>query len=500
MKSWVSWSIALILLTSVHNLSGANGTTIDEIIQGSQQLLINGQYNQAVGLLENEIANRSSSSAEPEVQVEIMRLRGLLGDTYMGLYQNEKAIEQYDEIIKINPNFAFAFFMKGKTLARMPDRTIEALNAYGESERLGNTEPELYSGLAWCYKNLTEEGNLNEQLQKQYIGSSIYYYEKAIVGNPNNLPAIGNLADLQFNIGNFEEAIKYYESYTEQTSGSPPLLARMGDAYVRIGKLSEAIEILNEARAALPDINELTNIIDKNAVIDAAIRIHMHLGQTLTLQKKYHEAKKELEQLLALIDSGDLQVMTNEISMFKKKAQTTLNFFTHEPGFKTFNSQGHEKAGELNFSFDYPNGWVAKESSRANTLQVFWEYPSTYCDSIAIIVPPGQDRDKKAVTHERFKLLFENPKFTGTPHGTFALQKNLLKDYKYPAGFVDYFKQSSGKDKKGQFSVRKYMIYLGNQMIWVVFNFYPDEGIDKFKESATWMEEIIDSLEFKKSD
>jgi len=186
--------------------------------------------------------------------------------------------------------------------------------------------------------------------------------------------------------------------------------------------------------------------------------------------------------------------------MFKKKAQTTLNFFTHEPGFKTFNSQGHEKAGELNFSFDYPNGWVAKESSRANTLQVFWEYPSTYCDSIAIIVPPGQDRDKKAVTHERFKLLFENPKFTGTPHGTFALQKNLLKDYKYPAGFVDYFKQSSGKDKKGQFSVRKYMIYLGNQMIWVVFNFYPDEGIDKFKESATWMEEIIDSLEFKKSD
>ena len=38
------------------------------------------------------------------------------------------------------------------------------------------------------------------------------------------------------------------------------------------------------------------------------------------------------------------------------------------------------------------------------------------------------------------------------------------------------------------------MIYLGNQMIWVVFNFYPDEGIDKFKESAAWMEEIIDSL------
>ncbi len=500
MKNILSGSIAIILLISALNLSGANGTTIDGIIQGSQQLMMNGQHNEAVGLLEHEIAVRSSSSATPEVEVEIMRLRGLLGDIYMGIYQYEKAIEQFDEIIKLNPSFAFAFLMKGNALARIPGRTIETLNAYGESERLGNTAPELYSGLAWCYKNLSEQGNLNEQLTKKYIDNALYYYEKAIAGNPENLTAIGNVADLHFNSGNFEEAIKYYERYINQTSGNPPILARMGDAYVRVGKLSEAIEILNEARAALPNINELNNIIDKNAVIDATIRIQMHLGQALTLQKKYHEAKRELEVLLELTESGDLKVMTNEIRMFKKKAQSTLDFFTHEPGFNTFNSQGHKKAGELNFTLDYPNGWVAKESTRANTLQVFWEYPSTYCDSIAIMVPPGQDRDKKAVTHERFKMLFENPKFTGTPSGTFSIHKNFLKDYKYPAGYVDYFKQSSGKDKKGQYSVRKYMIYLGNQMIWVVFNFYPDEGIDKFKESASWMEEIIDSLKFKNID
>lgn len=90
MNKKLSGSIALILLISVLNISGAIGTSIDGIIQGSQQLLMNGQHNQAIELLENEIAVRSTSNADPEVQVEIMRLRGLLGDTFMGLNQNEK--------------------------------------------------------------------------------------------------------------------------------------------------------------------------------------------------------------------------------------------------------------------------------------------------------------------------------------------------------------------------------------------------------------------------
>ena len=292
--------IALILLMSGLDLSGANGASIDGIIQGSQQLLMNGQHQQAIELLEREIAMRSTSSAEPESQAEIMRLRGLLGDIYMGLYQSDKAVEQYDEIIKLNPNFAFAFLMKGKALVRMQGRTAEALEAYIESEQLGNTESELYSGIAWCYKNLSEEGNLDEQQHKQYLDNALYYYEKAIAINPKNLPAIGNLADLQFNSGNFEGAIQNYELYTTLVPGNPPLLARMGDAYIRVGKLPEAIEILKEAKAALPNINELNNVIDKNAVIDASIRIHMHLGQALTLQKKFREAKKELETLLEL--------------------------------------------------------------------------------------------------------------------------------------------------------------------------------------------------------
>lgn len=96
----------------------------------------------------------------------------------------------------------------------MHDQVTEELEAYGESERLGNTESELYSGLTWCYKKLYEEVELDEQLQRQYIGAALYYYEKAIADYPNNLPAIGNLADLQFNLGNFEGAIKNYENYT----------------------------------------------------------------------------------------------------------------------------------------------------------------------------------------------------------------------------------------------------------------------------------------------
>lgn len=166
----------------------------------------------------------------------------------------------------------------------------------------------------------------------------------------------------------------------------------------------------------------------------------MHLGQALTLQKKFHEAKRELEILLELTNSENLKVMTNEIKMFKEKAQSTLDFFTHEPGFNAFKSQGNEKAGGLNFTLAYPKGWVAKDSKRTNTLQVFWEYPSAYSDSIAIIVPPGQDLDKKAITHEKFKTLFENPKYTGIPSGTFSLQKKYLADYEYPAGYVDYFR------------------------------------------------------------
>ena len=110
--------------------------------------------------------------------------------------------------------------------------------------------------------------------------------------------------------------------------------------------------------------------------------------------------------------------------MFKEKAQSTLEFFTHEPGFKTFSSKGHKKAGKLNFTLDYPNGWFAKESKKSNTLQVFWEYPSTYCDSIAIIIPPGQNLEKAAVTHEKFKTFLRTQNLPAHLVGQFPIKRN----------------------------------------------------------------------------
>ncbi len=494
MKIKFSGSIALILLASVINLSGENGPSVGMIIQRSQQLLMNGQHAQATELLTSEIAMRSGPGADAQAQSENMQLRGLLGDIYMELYQSEKAVEQYDEIIKLNPNFAFPYFMKGKALATMQGRTLEALETYQISERLGYAESELYSGIGWCFMMLTEEGNLDEAQYKQYVSHAISYFKAAISKDPENLSALGNLADLQFNIGNYEGAIKNYERLTKNTPGKAPILIRMGDAYIKVGKIPEAIEILIKAQAALPKISELHNNLDKSVVIDSMIRIQLYLGQALTLKKRFREAKRAFETVIVLTERTELSMAPSEKKMFQEKAQKAIDFFTSEPGFQTFTSKGHEKAGELDFSLDYPNGWFAKESKKTSTLKVFWEYPSSYCDSISIVIPPGQNLDKPDISHERFLTLFESPRLSGVPSGTISVQKKLLEDYKYPAGFVDYFRPSSSKKDAGQYSVRKYIIYLGNQMVWVVFSFYPEEDIDKFKDSGPWMETIIDSL------
>src|SRR4051812_31429347 len=99
----------------------------------------------------------------------------------------------------------------------------------------------------------------------------------------------------------------------------------------------------------------------------------------------------------------------------------------------SFTAKDHPRASGLDFTIGFPKEWTGRRPIGGSTVASFWSTPVGPGDSMMIVVPAGQNREKPAVTQEAFRAQFENPIFEKSileklPNAT-LLQKKLLEDY-----------------------------------------------------------------------
>jgi TolB-like protein/AraC-like DNA-binding protein len=141
--------------------------------------------------------------------------------------QNEEALANYDEALKINPNYFAAYERKGYLLTWVLGDFVKGLGNCQKALSLvrGNDRPNLLKVLARAY------------LDVGFIEKAKDYYHEAFVLDSNKASWLRNLAWLEFCSENFEEALKLWKQLEGMDS---TITASQSYYYVTPGHKEEA--------------------------------------------------------------------------------------------------------------------------------------------------------------------------------------------------------------------------------------------------------------------
>jgi protein O-mannosyl-transferase len=183
--------------------------------------------------------------------------------------EQTEAISQYQEAVRLKPDFAEAHNNLGNALG-MKGQTDEAIHQYQEAIRL---KPDLVDAHGNLAKLLATQGKLNEAvkeyqrtlelapqsdkahfrlgqaLQEQHrFAAAKAEYQKALELNPQNSPVYNNLAWLlatcpDSSLRDGEKAVTLAQQAKQLAGGeSPQLLDTLAAAYAEAGRYGEAVE------------------------------------------------------------------------------------------------------------------------------------------------------------------------------------------------------------------------------------------------------------------
>ena len=184
--------------------------------------------------------------------------------------QYDKAIEQCEEVLRINPTTESAYRIWG-TCLRKQDRYDEAIEMFKKALEINPNLDQAYWAWGACLRE-----------QEQY-GEAIDKFKKAVEFNPSSCAAHGAWGDCLRDTGRYDEAEEKYRKATE-------LNPKYEDAYLawnaclrKQGRHGEAIEMLRKALEDNPNSEQ----------------VYGALGECLRKQDRYGEAigmfKKALE-------------------------------------------------------------------------------------------------------------------------------------------------------------------------------------------------------------
>jgi TolB-like protein len=122
----------------------------------------------------------------------------LIGRYYDNNGHIEEAIDNYDKALKINPNYYLPYLDKAYLFLWSLDDYINGLDTYHKALKLvsGDERQDVLSYLGRAY------------LDAGFIDKAKYYYQERLTLSGNEAIYFGNLAFIEFSLGNFEEALK----------------------------------------------------------------------------------------------------------------------------------------------------------------------------------------------------------------------------------------------------------------------------------------------------
>jgi tetratricopeptide (TPR) repeat protein len=181
------------------------------------------------------------------------------GLAYQNLGQYQRAIQDYDEAIRLNPRHAQAYFNRGINRLYL-QRDAEAERDFGKAFELDpglkRFEPLITEAKAKRKRQpagKVEESaasaffhGLQRQIARQYR-EAIAYYDKAIQLNPRDGEVYFHRGTAYAELRQYQRAIQDYNDAIRLKPGDALAYDRRGVAYAGLGQYERAIEDYNDA-------------------------------------------------------------------------------------------------------------------------------------------------------------------------------------------------------------------------------------------------------------
>jgi TolB-like protein len=166
------------------------------------------------------------------------------GDYYRTLGISQKAIDEYDKALKINPNSWKAYFGKGYLYGN--DNLVKMLENLHKAASLnhGSELPGLLRNIASLYYNagFSEKGN--------------YYHLEALKLDDDSASYFISLADAEWFNGNFKEAVEFLKKGYAIDSINTRIINLLGEYYMLSGKPEESLTYYKKYIIALKALGE----------------------------------------------------------------------------------------------------------------------------------------------------------------------------------------------------------------------------------------------------
>ena len=232
------------------------------------------------------------------------------GVAYDDLRQYERAIQDYNKAIQLDPNNAEAYNNRGNAYAKGLKQYERAIQDYNKAIQLNPNDERAYNNRGISYRNL-----------KQYE-RAIQDYDKAIQLNPNLYQAYNNRGNAYGNLGQYERAIQDYNKAIQLNPNYAEAYNSRGFTYYIMKKYDLAFKDANKALQlnsnlaecydtrgciylamknydkALADFNKALSIMEHPV-------IYVNRGETYYYLKNYEKAFADLNKAIELGLEGE---------------------------------------------------------------------------------------------------------------------------------------------------------------------------------------------------
>jgi tetratricopeptide (TPR) repeat protein len=300
-----------------------------ELLESLINLYSEGKYSESLALI-NDLLDQFPYSVD---------LYNIAGASNAGLRKFDTSIENYKQVIKINPDFADAHNNMGNAFLGK-EKLDEAIASYKKATLINPdyTEAYLNLGNAFMDKGMIDDAidNYKEAVKnnpnlaiayyllakaleiKGDIENAIVNYNKATLIYPDYTEAYLNLGNVQMQKNMLDEAIDNYKKVIKINPDNADAFNNLGNALQVKGDLEDAIENYNQAIIINPDyaqaFNNLGSALRGMSMFDDSVKsfknaiklrpnyvdAYSNMGEALQASGRFKEAIKSCQQAIKI--------------------------------------------------------------------------------------------------------------------------------------------------------------------------------------------------------
>jgi tetratricopeptide (TPR) repeat protein len=308
-------SIRLVVCLAALLAPTASAESLEELLARFEAAYANGQFDEAVAILQARLE-------KPEPDDNLVPVHGTLGDLYLEMANPEQALEHFDWIAAEHPRYARAHYKRGLALEQSA-RFLEAIDAYAIAGEQYYDEAEIRGRIGFNYTLLANLPDTPAADRQRYGELARKSLTRAVQLDPRNHSAMGNLADINFNLGEFQLALDYYKRMDQMEPARPMTLARIGSTYLQMEQYGPALENLLRAARILKESKPRTQA-DVYVYRDVEAFSRVRAAECMIALNRSTEARSEISRVLEIANCPDCTTSSREVDLSKSRAEKLL--------------------------------------------------------------------------------------------------------------------------------------------------------------------------------